>query len=94
MRRKAPIGTGPWAPKARSEPLLHEAVLVSFFETVYVARLGSATLAGMAFAMPLAVLQISLSNGAMGGGVSPRPSVVPLEKASPRWRARSLARAC
>lgn len=42
-------------------------VLVSVAETVYVGRLGTAALAGIAVVFPVTVLQQSFSNGAMGG---------------------------
>lgn len=44
--------------------------LAAVAETAYVGRLGGASLAGMALVFPLVMLQMMLSAGAMGGGVS------------------------
>lgn len=44
--------------------------LVSVAETVYVGRLGTAPLAGMALVFPLIMLQQMLSAGSMGGGIA------------------------
>ena len=44
--------------------------LLAVAETIYIGRLGSDALAGIAGVFPIIVLQQSLSNGAMGGGVS------------------------
>ncbi|MBX9589601.1 MAG: hypothetical protein K2X43_09865 [Hyphomonadaceae bacterium] len=44
--------------------------LVAIFETVYIGILGTAQLAAIALAFPLAMLMQMLSAGAMGGGVS------------------------
>jgi Na+-driven multidrug efflux pump len=44
--------------------------LAAIAETTYVGKLGVASLAGMALAFPLVMLQLMLSGGAMGGGVS------------------------
>lgn len=44
--------------------------LATVAETAYVGRLGNAALAGMALVFPLVMLQMMLSAGAMGGGVS------------------------
>ena len=44
--------------------------LATIAETVYVGSLGTAALAGMALVFPVVMLQVMLSAGAMGGGVS------------------------
>lgn len=44
--------------------------LGAIIEMAYVGRLGTSALAGIAVVFPIVVLQQSLSNGAMGGGVS------------------------
>ena len=44
--------------------------LAAIAETAYVGKLGVASLAGMALAFPMVMLQLMLSGGAMGGGVS------------------------
>jgi putative MATE family efflux protein len=44
--------------------------LAAIAETTYVGKLGVASLAGMALAFPMVMLQLMLSGGAMGGGVS------------------------
>ncbi|MFO1219454.1 MAG: MATE family efflux transporter [Burkholderiaceae bacterium] len=44
--------------------------LATIAETSYVGRLGPAALAGMALVFPMVMLQMMLSAGAMGGGVS------------------------
>ena len=44
--------------------------LATIAETAYVASLGTAALAAMAFVFPMVMLQAMLSAGAMGGGVS------------------------
>jgi putative MATE family efflux protein len=44
--------------------------LVAVAETVYVGRLGTESLAGMALVFPMVMLQQMMSSGAMGGGVS------------------------
>lgn len=44
--------------------------LAAIAETTYVGMLGVASLAGMALAFPMVMLQLMLSGGAMGGGVS------------------------
>lgn len=44
--------------------------LAAVFETRYVGELGSAALAGLALVFPMVMLQMMLSAGAMGGGVS------------------------
>jgi putative MATE family efflux protein len=44
--------------------------LAAIAETAYVGELGVASLAGMALAFPMVMLQMMLSGGAMGGGVS------------------------
>lgn len=44
--------------------------LVAIAETSYVGRLGTASLAGLALAFPMVMLQQMMSSGAMGGGVS------------------------
>lgn len=44
--------------------------LASVAETRYVGQLGSTALAGLALAFPMVMLQLMLSAGAMGGGVS------------------------
>jgi putative MATE family efflux protein len=44
--------------------------LVAIAETVYVGRLGTEALAGMALVFPMVMLQQMMSSGAMGGGVS------------------------
>jgi putative MATE family efflux protein len=43
---------------------------VAIIETIYVGRLGTAALAGMALVFPMVMLQQMMSSGAMGGGVS------------------------
>ncbi|MGA8005495.1 MAG: MATE family efflux transporter, partial [Burkholderiales bacterium] len=44
--------------------------LAAIAETTYVGKLGVAPLAAMALVFPLVMLQMMLSGGAMGGGVS------------------------
>lgn len=44
--------------------------LAAIAETAYVGKLGVASLAGMALAFPMVMLQLMLSGGAMGGSVS------------------------
>ncbi len=44
--------------------------LAAIAETTYVGKLGVASLAGMALVFPMVMLQMMLSGGAMGGGVS------------------------
>ena len=44
--------------------------LAAIAETAYVGKLGVASLAGMALVFPMVMLQLMLSGGAMGGGVS------------------------
>ena len=44
--------------------------LAAVAETTYVGTLGVASLAGMALVFPMVMLQMMLSGGAMGGGVS------------------------
>jgi MATE family, multidrug efflux pump len=46
------------------------AVSVGIAETIYIAKLGASALAGMAIAFPIMMMQLSLANGAMGGGIS------------------------
>ena len=46
------------------------AALAAIAETAYVGSLGAASLAGMALVFPFVMLQVMMSAGAMGGGVS------------------------
>lgn len=63
--------------------------LVAVAETIYVGRLGTASLAGMALVFPMVMLQQTMSAGAMGGGVS--SAVSRALGAGDEARARSLA---
>ena len=57
---------------------LSAGTIVVIFETTYIGRLGTEALAAMALVFPFVMLTMTMSGGAMGGGVrlrlTPRPS--------------------
>ncbi len=63
--------------------------LVAIIETIYVGRLGTPALAGMALVFPMVMLQQMFSAGAMGGGVS--SAISRALGAGDELRARALA---
>lgn len=86
----APILPTLWRLSLPNMAAMLATALVAVAETLYVGRLGTAALAGMALVFPMVMLQQMMSAGSMGGGIS--SAISRALGAGDEARAQALAR--